>query len=108
MIRDRRRGGPCGGTFSVEFSDAVRGLDGQSCTHKWDGTVLTITSASGTSSADLRGPSGESADMEEINGAIEDLRSDINTELTNYVPVDHIVEGFSDEEMDELEDVLKG
>lgn len=29
-----------------------------SATHQWDGTVLTITSASGTSSADLRGPQG--------------------------------------------------
>lgn len=28
-------------------------------THRWDGTVLTITSDSGTSSCDLRGPSGE-------------------------------------------------
>ena len=30
-----------------------------SCTHSWDGTVLTVTSASGTSSADLQGPQGE-------------------------------------------------
>jgi hypothetical protein len=27
--------------------------------HKWDGTVLTITSDSGTSSMDLRGPKGD-------------------------------------------------
>ena len=30
------------------------GKDGVSVTHKWDGTVLTVTSASGTSSADLK------------------------------------------------------
>ncbi len=30
------------------------GEDGVSCTHSWDGTVLTVTSASGTSSADLK------------------------------------------------------
>lgn len=34
------------------------GAHGVSCTHSWDGSVLTVTSASGTSSADLRGPQG--------------------------------------------------
>lgn len=34
------------------------GTDGTSCTHSWDGTVLSVTSASGTSSADLVGPQG--------------------------------------------------
>ena len=34
------------------------GDDGVSCTHSWNGTVLTVTSASGTSSADLVGPQG--------------------------------------------------
>ena len=34
------------------------GADGVSCTHSWNGTVLTVTSASGTSSADLMGPQG--------------------------------------------------
>lgn len=36
----------------------VAGKDGVSCTHYWDGTVLTITSAAGTSSADLKGDTG--------------------------------------------------
>ena len=35
------------------------GNDGVSCTHSWEGTVLTVTSASGTSSSDLRGPKGD-------------------------------------------------
>lgn len=34
------------------------GNDGVSCTHVWNGTVLSVTSASGTSSADLVGPQG--------------------------------------------------
>lgn len=34
------------------------GEDGVSVQHRWDGSVLTITSASGTSSAELRGPQG--------------------------------------------------
>ena len=40
-------------------SGAFSGADGVSVTHEWDGTVLTVTSASGTSSADLKGPQGE-------------------------------------------------
>ena len=35
------------------------GADGISCTHSWDGTVLEVTSASGTSSADLKGEKGD-------------------------------------------------
>jgi hypothetical protein len=34
------------------------GKDGVSCTHEWNGTVLSVTSASGTSSADLKGERG--------------------------------------------------
>ena len=36
------------------------GKDGVSATHSWNGTVLTVTSASGTSSADLQGKNGDS------------------------------------------------
>ena len=35
------------------------GADGVSCTHLWNGTTLTVTSASGTSSADLKGEKGD-------------------------------------------------
>ena len=35
------------------------GADGVSVTHEWNGTVLTVTSASGSSSADLKGDPGE-------------------------------------------------
>lgn len=35
------------------------GRDGVGCTHSWEDSVLTVTSASGTSSSDLRGPKGE-------------------------------------------------
>ena len=34
------------------------GEDGVSATHSWNGTTLTITSASGTSSANLKGEQG--------------------------------------------------
>ncbi len=39
--------------------DYFDGEDGVSPAHEWNGTVLTITSASGTSSADLKGSKGE-------------------------------------------------
>ena len=37
-------------------------FDGTSATHSWNGTTLTITSASGTSSADLKGDKGDKGD----------------------------------------------
>ncbi|MBQ3328712.1 MAG: collagen-like protein [Eggerthellaceae bacterium] len=46
--------GPKGETGAA----GVDGNDGVSCTHAWNGTVLSVTSASGTSSADLVGPQG--------------------------------------------------
>lgn len=44
---------------TVEDVGKVSGDDGVSCTHEWDGTVLRVTSASGTSEADLKGDRGE-------------------------------------------------
>ena len=40
-------------------------FDGVSATHEWNGTVLTMTSASGTSSADLKGEKGDNGDKGE-------------------------------------------
>lgn len=39
--------------------DGTNGKDGISVTHSWDGTVLTVTSASGTTATDLKGEKGE-------------------------------------------------
>lgn len=46
----------------VDGSDGKDGVDGISCSHSWDGTTLTITSASGTSSANLVGQAGRDGD----------------------------------------------
>ncbi|MBO5715602.1 MAG: hypothetical protein J6S23_04315 [Clostridia bacterium] len=50
-------------TFKVKNgskgSDGAAGKDGTSVTHSWNGTTLSVTSASGTTSADLRGPAGQ-------------------------------------------------
>jgi hypothetical protein len=39
--------------------DGLDGEDGMPCTHSWNGTKLTINSASGTSTVDLKGAKGE-------------------------------------------------
>ena len=43
-------------------SDGSPGKDGVSVTHSWNGSVLTLTSASGTSYVDLKGERGEKGD----------------------------------------------
>lgn len=51
----------------VESSGGAQGepgKDGVSVTHKWDGTKLIVTSASGTSSADLKGEKGDSGNID--------------------------------------------
>jgi hypothetical protein len=62
--------------YCSKFSDAVRGLDGISVTHKWDGKILTITSASGTSEIPLGsiGGDGVGADL-----SIYAKKDDLNT-----------------------------
>ena len=50
------------GTDGADGKDGTNGKDGVngiSCTHSWNGTVLTVTSASGTTSADLKGEKGD-------------------------------------------------
>lgn len=46
------------GTNGIDGKDGANGKDGVSATHSWNGTTLTITSASGTSSANLKGEQG--------------------------------------------------
>lgn len=52
------------------------GSNGTSATHSWNGTVLTITSASGTSAADLKGekgdqgPKGDSVEADQTYSAL--------------------------------------
>lgn len=53
--------GPTGskGEQGIQGVDGKTGKDGVSVTHFWNGTTLNITSASGTSSVDLKGPKGD-------------------------------------------------
>ena len=57
---DGKDGAP--GRDGVDGKDGAPGKDGISATHSWNGTVLTMTSASGTSSADLKGEKGDKGD----------------------------------------------
>ena len=46
------------GPQGVKGDQGPKGENGISATHSWNGTTLTVTSASGTSSADLKGADG--------------------------------------------------
>lgn len=50
---------PQKGVDYFDGMDGKDGIDGIPCTHSWDGTVLTVTSASGTTSANLQGENGK-------------------------------------------------
>lgn len=53
----------------------ISGSDGISATHAWSGTTLTVTSASGTSSADLKGEKGDDYTLTEADKA--EITSDV-------------------------------
>ena len=57
------------GANGTDGKDGADGKDGISATHQWNGTVLTVTSASGTSSADLKGDKGEQGDIGAVGEA---------------------------------------
>lgn len=67
--------------------DGKDGKDGVSVSHTWNGTSLSITSASGTSEMDLRGPAGQ-------DGQDYVLTQDDKTEIAGLVDVS----GFATEE----------
>ena len=57
--------GPQGpeGPQGIQGETGPAGKDGVSVTHSWDGSVLTVMSASGSSSADLKGPQGDAGEQ---------------------------------------------
>ena len=80
--------------------DGVNGVDGINLSHSWDGTVLNVTSASGTSGVDLRGPEGPAgADLRgraciHVNGQLRMVNrgSSITDEPNLYVVGDRIID----------------
>lgn len=81
------------GAPGKDGTDGAPGKDGISATHSWNGTVLTITSASGTSSADLKGDKGDKGEPGE-QGIPGTAGSDANVTAENirsalgYTPAD--------------------
>ncbi len=63
----------------IKGRDGKDGEDGFSCTHKWNGTVLSVTSASGTSSADLKGDKGNDGKNASIIGVTASVDENAGT-----------------------------
>lgn len=61
-LTQAKENGEFDGKDGQNGKDGEDGKDGVSVTHKWKGTVLEITSASGTDSADLKGEKGDKGD----------------------------------------------
>lgn len=65
------------GKDGMDGKNGANGKDGVSVTHSWSGTTLTVTSASGTSSADLKGEKGDKGDPGD--GASVEIANDLVT-----------------------------
>lgn len=67
-LAQAKESGEFDGSDGIDGKDGKNGVDGSpgkdgvSVTHNWNGTTLTVTSASGTSSADLKGSKGDKGD----------------------------------------------
>lgn len=67
-LAQAKESGEFDGSAGIDGKDGKNGVDGSpgkdgvSVTHNWNGTTLTVTSASGTSSADLKGSKGDKGD----------------------------------------------
>lgn len=65
--------------------DGSDGNDGISATHSWNGTVLSITSASGTSSVDLKGEKGDTGAKGDTGSQGE--KGDPGADGGHYAPI---------------------
>ena len=83
-----------------EISDIelTPGKDGVSCTHSWNGTTLTVTSASGTTSADLKGEQGLKGDKgdqgekgEKGDKGADGLTTSVKVNDTTYTHSDGLI-----------------
>ena len=73
------------------------GKDGISATHFWNGTVLTVTSGSGTTSADLKGEKGESGVFVGVGDMPDGYDIQIDPSGETLSVVDEITSSTSDE-----------
>ena len=70
-------------------------------THKWDGTILTITSDSGTSSADLKGEKGDDGIRGPQGAPGVSMGSDGNIDLSEYATKDYVDDAIANIEIPE-------
>lgn len=72
------------------------GKDGISATHSWEGTTLTITSAVGTSSANLKGEKGDKGDTGKtayqyaVEGGYTGTEAQFSQEFANAISATYI------------------
>ena len=71
---------------STKGARGISGTDGVHCEHSWNGTILTITSKSGSSSSDLRGPTGLEALTfnEKLNYGVSPMEGDSHSAEYKY------------------------
>jgi hypothetical protein len=71
--------GPQGekGDTGAAGSNGKDGANGVSCTHSWNGTTLSVTSASGTTSANLKGEKGDKGDKGDTGSAGADGKTPV-------------------------------
>ena len=72
-------------------------FDGISVTHSWNGTTLVVTSASGTSSQDLKGDSGKSAYSHARDGGYTGTEAEFNVKLAELVGYNVVIGTIGDD-----------
>ena len=102
--------GPAGkdGATGPAGKDGKDGSNGVSATHSWNGTVLTITSASGTSSADLKGRTGDTgpAGKDGKDGSDASVTANSIKNALGYTPADANVVSLLSEEIGDIDTAL--
>ena len=91
-------------TFDLLEDAGPPGADGVSVTHKWIGTVLEVTSASGTASADLKGEKGDKGNPGE-KGDKGDKGDPGSKGADGYTPVKG-TDYYTPEDKAEFEDLI--
>lgn len=101
------------GENGKDGANGTDGKDGVSATHSWNGTVLTVTSASGTTSANLKGDKGDKGDqgiqgIQGVKGDKGDTGATGSKGADGYTPVkgtDYFTEADKTEMVNDVKNV---